>query len=152
MDSVELTVTSNKPLQSIKWSGPNQYSSSILVPKVAVGGDYILMVTDSVGCTASVSTKVEIDSSRLTFDTLVSNITCIEPGAIEILFSEPGVAINWIQSPIPLADGLLEIWKSGTRSIYVYRGEFQRLQNICTIGDPIGYNQTLGQWLWRGKP
>ena len=108
MDSVELTVTSNKPLQSIKWSGPNQYSSSILVPKVAVGGDYILMVTDSVGCTASVSTKVEIDSSRLTFDTLVSNITCIEPGAIEILFSEPGVAISWIQSPIPLADGLLK--------------------------------------------
>jgi subtilisin-like proprotein convertase family protein len=108
MDSVQLTVATNKPLQSVYWSGPNQFASTKLQPHVAMGGDYRLMVTDSVGCTAEVSTKVEIDSSRLTFDTLVSNITCAKPGAIEILFSEPGVAITWIQSPIPLADGLTQ--------------------------------------------
>ncbi len=80
-----------------EWSGPNGFVSDLLNPTVMSPGNYLLLVTDPDGCTASTLVEIILDTATIA-PAIVTSIDCFNdqtvvsgtPGNLEYLYSWTG--------------------------------------------------------------
>ena len=85
------------PAQSIlAWSGPQNFSSSQPNPLINIPGAYTLTVTTPVGCSASASVVVSIDTIPPAITTQGGTISCSQQQiAISAAITPAGSQLNW---------------------------------------------------------
>lgn len=74
-----ITASANSSIQTISWSGPNAFASTLEDPDVSEPGTYSLTVTQANGCTSEA--QVTVDQDITTPDVIVvgGTVTCATP-------------------------------------------------------------------------
>ncbi len=94
--NIQTTITPDSTLQGVAWTGPNNFSATVISPLVVAGGTYSIVATGINGCTATENIVVQEDTTppdaSATGDTLTcSQITVTLNGASQTL----GTTFNW---------------------------------------------------------
>lgn len=123
------------PVGSIfKWTGPNNFVSSIKCPNMTLPGIYTVTVTAANGCSSTSSVEVEADEDvpSLLIDGN-PRITCDNPKASMCASSTtPGVTYNWLQNNQSITtDSCLVSDQPGNYTCII------TAPNGCTISDNI---------------
>lgn len=109
-NTVTLGATVSPAGSTLQWSGPQNFSSSLLNPVVSAAGTYILTVSNSAGCTATASAVVVIDTIAPTLNPTGDTLTCTQqsvqlmangaPMATSVLWTGPQNFSAGIPNPI----------------------------------------------------
>ncbi len=95
-NTLTLTASVAPANSSVLWSGPQNFSSSLLNPSVSTAGTYTIVATAPNGCTAGSSALVTADSGFPTIDVSGGTITCTQPAlALNSTVSPAGTSISW---------------------------------------------------------
>ena len=95
-----ITNISGNPDYDISWDGPETGNITIsedsICLSISTPGDYVISITDSLGCMAT-SDTITIDSVGLTFDVKPKNRVCETLGSIDIceITGQPDYEIMW---------------------------------------------------------
>lgn len=94
--NIQTTITPDSTLQSVLWTGPNNFNATVISPLVVAGGTYTIVATGVNGCTATENIFVQENTAppdaAATGDTLTcSQITVTLDGASQTL----GTTFNW---------------------------------------------------------
>jgi hypothetical protein len=130
---VQLTGSSNSQNVSFEWTGPNGYTSTAQSPTVSIFGDYLLVVTNGLGCTGTavatvtqagnIPTAAPMPQGMLTC--IVTSVTIMaNPGQSGLTFSwtGPNGFISTVQNPTVTVAGIysLQVTDPGTGCSGIY--------------------------------
>jgi hypothetical protein len=131
--SVQLTGSSNAQNVSFEWTGPNGYTSTVQSPTVSIFGDYLLVVTNGLGCTGTaVATVTQAGNIPTAAPVPQGVLTCIatsvtimaNPGQSGLGFSwtGPNGFTSTVQNPIVTVAGIysLQVTDPGTGCSGIY--------------------------------
>jgi hypothetical protein len=89
--------TATSPVQSLVWSGPNGFTSSVESPAVTVPGSYTLLATSANGCTATAVVTAIQDVVAPNAGAIGGQLSCTATSlTIDGSSSTPGVSFEWI--------------------------------------------------------
>jgi hypothetical protein len=95
--TVTLLATSNTPGVTFKWSGPNNFISTLPNPVVSLVGTYAVTATNPVnGCTSATTVSVTQNITTPTLTTTTATINCYNPAPHVLATSQTnGATFSW---------------------------------------------------------
>ncbi len=108
---VEISMSSNLPVSSVNWIGPDNFESEEMSPEVNAAGSYEVWVISSNGCTSTAQFSVEIDTITPVLNAFSGVIDCVNPTTQVLATSnQPNVAFFWTTPDnIPLVGNVVDV-------------------------------------------
>ncbi|MCC7245692.1 MAG: hypothetical protein IT269_08445 [Saprospiraceae bacterium] len=122
---INATITANpaSPVQTISWTGPGGFVSSVEDPMVTDDGVYTLTTTSENGCTTTTQVTVNQDITNPNADADGNTLTCtITSAQIDGISATTGASFGWtgpngfvsnLEDPTVTADGLYTLTVTG---------------------------------------